>query len=70
MHLRRPLLLLRISFPGRPIFMQFIPDHLEEGGLAEPVPADHAVAAPVRQVQVGVLQQDLQEWKIKYKNKF
>ena len=50
--------------------MQFIPDHLEEGGLAEPVPADHAVAAPVRQVQVGVLQQDLQEWKIKYKNKF
>ena len=25
---RRPFLLLRISFPGRPIFIQFIPDLL------------------------------------------
>ena len=28
---RRPFLLLRISFPGRPIFIQFIPDPLPRG---------------------------------------
>ena len=35
---RRPFLLLKISFPGRPIFIQFVPDGLEGGDvLAEPV---------------------------------
>ena len=29
---RRPFLLLRISFPGRPIFIQFIPDCLTDLG--------------------------------------
>ena len=36
---KRPFLLLRINFPGRPIFIQFVPGERAEGDLA------HAVAA-------------------------
>ena len=32
------LLLLRISFPGRPIFIQLVPEQLHEGALDEVAP--------------------------------
>ena len=40
---RRPFLLLRISFPGRPIFIQFVPELLIVFGAGEDAAVDGEV---------------------------
>ena len=54
---RRPFLLLRISFPGRPIFIQFVPAEVEiEGGGLEEEDEDEGEAEAQDHHQDALLQ--------------